>query len=170
MSSTMRINPTLSGLDNLMNLIEYANPNPVMVRGEQVNAEEPLELIKKVKASKPNKTDSTEVSYNTTVKLTAIATKGLKGELIVRYNRMNLQRQIDAIPGIVSIPNTASEMEVRTLIAKHYQLILRDFHLVDKYKAPGIKVVKTDTLRIAGNVNSYLYLLEPVTITIRWVV
>lgn len=154
----MLINNSVSAFQNLLNLIEEANPGGLVVEENQVSISAPTTLV-----------PDAGVPYNTEVTLQAIALKGFTGQITVRYNRPTLDEVVAAYPGDVAMFPDTDVTQALELIAQKYNFLASEIELLGSFATPlAVDILpKSHAIQRLSD-NSLLYTGEQVQITLMW--
>lgn len=152
----MIVNKSISAFQNLLDLIELSNPNPIVVGHDQVTVGALTVL-------------DAGTGYNCEIVLNAVAGKGFTGSVTIRYNRMKLADAIALNPTSVEMAADTTAAQAIDLIATKYALINNEIEILGTFTKPFMTelVPQTYTIR-ADDPNSFVYTSDEVQVTVQW--
>lgn len=149
----MQINHTKSALQNLLDMIEAGNPNPVVVMDDQVTIGDP-EVID----------PATENGYDTRMTLTSIPSKGFTGPVTIRYHRAALPASVT--PVVLTDTTSAGILEA---IWVAHNIIPNEIAFVEDPVAPAEGEDKTTAVLVTTKAGgSFIYTPDEIIVEITW--
>ena len=151
----MQINPSLSALQNLLNLVDVSNTGgPTSVT--QVTAGAPSVA-----------TSETDTDVNTQVTLTAVAGQGFTGSVTIEYGRLSVADEAAAPTGNVPIPGyTTDASAILALVEAYYGFIPGEVSWVTPPTVPdSLPATTTAEIQASG---SLVYLDGNATVNLGW--
>jgi hypothetical protein len=151
----MQINPSLSALQNLLNLVDVSNTGgPTSVT--QVTAGAPSAA-----------TSETDTDVNTQVTLTAIAGQGFTGSVTIEYGRLSVAAEAASPSGSITVYNYQTDAQVLAAIENYLGFIPGEVTLAASPTRPGT-YPGTGTAEIQAS-GSLVYLDGNATVNLNWV-
>lgn len=152
----MIVNKSITAFQNLLDLIELSNPNPIVVGHDQVTVGALTVL-------------DAGTGYNCEIVLNAVAGKGFTGSVTIRYNRMLLSAAIALDPTPVELAVDTTAAQAIDLIAEKYALINNEIEILGTFVKPFMTELLPQTYTIrADDPNSYVYTSDEVQVTVQW--
>lgn len=150
----MKIDPTKSALENLLLLVDAANPSGP-TQAAQVT-------YKNLQAA----TLAGDPVANTSVELDGVSSQGFTGSQTFYYGRLALADEAASPTGSVNVPNGSTAAQILALVANYYGFIPAEISWQTDPVAPGtLPGDTTATIQCSG---SLVYLDGTATVNLHW--
>lgn len=150
----MQIDPSKSALENLLALVDAANPDGP-TSAAQVT-------YKNLQAA----TLEGDAVANTSVELDGVSNQGFTGSQTYYYGRLALSAEAANPTGAVNVPNGSTAAQILALVASYYGFIPAEIAWQTVPTAPGsLPGDTTETIQCSG---SLVYLDGTASVSLHW--
>jgi len=150
----MKIDPTKSALQNLLALVDAANPNG------------PTNAAQVTYTNLQAATLEGDAAANTSVELDGVSNQGFTGSQTFYYGRLALADEAASPTGSVNIPNGSTSDQILALVATYYGFIPAEISWQSVPVAPG--TLPGDTTATVQCSGSLVYLDGTATVNLHW--